>query len=680
MTRPTSSRLKGPGCPVCGLPIPSAATADDCQECGWRLRGPHVLGDLTADVVREFDERLGAAGRAFDLRAAARVEAALGAADPGIASRIFGIVRAAPPTAGEVDAARAQATAPPPGGAPIPTLTTVVAEARSRLNPPGTPGGARPAVLEVAADGVSLTVIELDGLSLAVAREVERWEWTQLLTGLPADREARLLQLAGGVGSAAPTPGAGAVKAGAVKAVVETASSAGATELVVASRLPAGWPLPGRFEAELTTPDNFAAALSPRRCHAWPGESVRDALVEPSTALAYDLVVAAVDPTTQRVTLTAVPAFPAGQLAQAGRAPTAEIPVTAPRSGLPLALVVVARPPGRPPGSDDPRTWQPVTIVRCSVPPGTPGRVLLSLADPRTVTFLEPDGAEATVGGPSGSPGLRDVWLTLLDELPSTYGSRPADVALLVETSGKDEGVVAARLGLLARLLDLLATEHSDPENVQVSVIGYRAHDSQSERVRRRPAVTSLVAVPPAEAAREVKDWRPSLSGELAAPVEDALHEAGLLPWREHARAVLITLGSRGPHPPEQEADLVWPCPDKRDWEFELRQLVQRVGPARVAVGGPVAGVGLRDNQHVPRALQAWKQLGAQGHLAAAAGAREVAERSGLFDNGDEKNAVGWGAGAGPAQRQPARPLVFPLRADTGGQTAGTGGTKKDGN
>ena len=722
---------KRPACPVCTLPIPAAARSapagsdaagDDgaawCAGCGWQLRGPHILGALTAVTVEDFDRRVAAAGRQFDLRAVALAELTLAAAEPDIAGRLAGTVRAAPPASGELEAARAQlAGGERPGGArrraaggpehsaagALPTLTSSVAVALGALE--RAPLAVRPGIVEVGADAVVLTVVRADELGLPVATEAARWEWHELLPGLPVERYARILRLAGGiggsrsadpaVGSAAAEPTAiaigdsvGTAVGTAVSRVAQAALAAEATELVVASWLPPQWPLPERLAAALAGPGPLTTVLPVNRARAWPGESVAAELAATPTRLPYGLVVAIVDEPTGAVTLTAEALFPAGTRVEPGAAVTAEVVVEVPRGVHELALVVVAAPPG----ARDPRSWQPLAIGHCAAAHhGAPVPIQVTLTDAHQLRFTEPAGVQiaettgvqaAAAGRPGGRPeDLATAWAGLLADVPDRYGSPPMDLVVLVETGGRDVGSIDTRLKLVIQLLDLVTNEHPDSQAVRVSVLGYGDHDLAHGR-RSRDVVARAEALSPKDAKRAVERWQPAprMSEALVAPLEDALHAAVAAPWRPGARAVLITIGARAPHVPWMTAAMAsqqaTPCPFEHDWEKDMQQLVARVRPTRVAVRGqqvviPAAGrPPLGGEAHEHWADRAWHSFGADGLIQGATSPRAVADRAGLLgDAARGHTARGDGVrgdgvrGDGASNGRPPGQLVFPLPA-----------------
>ncbi len=709
MNYPTQPRgSAGPVCPVCELAIPPALSGQTgeqrCGGCGWTLRGPVLLGPLTPEVTAAFDRRLGAASRRYDLDAAARVLAALGAAEPGLADELAGAVRAGPPAPGELEAARAELTAAARaagrGARPRgPTLTTVLLGLVGRMGRAGLggDGGVRPGVVEVTADRVTVSVIVVDELGLPVARELVRRDWAELLASLPSDRPARLLRLAGGVGSGGNGAGraadrggdaagraarqagdaAGAVPSAAIGAVTGALSAAGVTDVVVAWRLDDGWPPLERFAEALAEPGALRGNAT--WCRAWPGESLSAVLAQAPLPTGYGLVVAEVAQGSRTVRLTTVPLFDAGLVVGPSGTPPVEVTVGVPRGGFELALAVVARPGG----TTNPAAWRPVAIGRCVAAPGTPLPLRVALEGPRTVRFIEPPGTrseQVPPGGPAGpdSP-LAASWRELHDGQPATYGAEPLDLVLLVETGGVPP-TVAARLSLVERLLELVGREHPEPEAVRVSVIGYADHDVLDPIRAGLPVVRSVVARAPAEAARVPQGWRTEHVTDVAAPIEDALHAALDLPWRPDAYGVLITIGARGPHPPTKRGDtsLANECEFGHDWERLLRQLVERVNPVRIAArGGLDIAPTERSNEDVERADRAWAALGEHGQLPAGAGHRELAELAELLEEGpgpDEGFAGGAGfggaggfggggggsAGAGRRGRTLAVPLLTP--------------------
>jgi hypothetical protein len=203
------------GCPVCLAPV---TDEPECPHCYWTLDGNLVLGRLTPGIRHAFDERLAAARRHLDLRAAARAAGYPRHGVPERLARLESLIRGGPPRPGERD--------------------DVLRELERESTP--TPGRSGQVL-----DGVTAE-ITVRGLRAAVFHhgvedaEATEWPWTDLLPELPQDEDELLFRLAGGIGDLAIAPGTPEPK--------DLGVAAMATVLV--SRLP-GWAVPERLLARL---------------------------------------------------------------------------------------------------------------------------------------------------------------------------------------------------------------------------------------------------------------------------------------------------------------------------------------------------------------------------------------------------------------------------------------------
>ncbi|MGW3037425.1 WD40 repeat domain-containing protein [Streptomyces sp. NPDC001178] len=204
------------GCPVCLTPF---ADEPACARCRWVLHGPPVLGRVTPEIRRAFDERLAAARRRLDLTAAARAAGHPGHSAPERLARLEALVRHGPPPPGERDAVLRELEHDD---------TPAVEETRSL------PDGV---VAEITVRGLRATTVR-QGIEDAEATE---WGWDELLPDLPRDEDERLFLLAGGVGHrTSATP--------AVREPDDLGAARTATMLI--STLP-GWTVPELLLARL---------------------------------------------------------------------------------------------------------------------------------------------------------------------------------------------------------------------------------------------------------------------------------------------------------------------------------------------------------------------------------------------------------------------------------------------
>ncbi|WP_018500890.1 hypothetical protein [Parafrankia discariae] len=692
---PATTAAAAAGCPVCHRRVERQDVT--CPRCGWQLRGDYVLGEVTAELRRAFDERLTRARRRRDLRAVARVLAALEHtalehADPDLPARLAALVHGGPPSAAALAAERAAlaaeraargaeraaiATSTGPVGASgrpsAPELAVVLSSLLRRMGP-GEAG--RITVVELQPDAVVVSSLA-PGPGGVPGRPVatRAWDWSELLPALPADRDARRLSLAGGLGDD--------IRPASLAPVLAAVDGTRAAEILLV-RPAVDWPMISQAGNALA--DSLRRADNPRRAdgrrgadgherrqadnqrragggpgvhqaRARRGESLvvafDTALRRVPLAVSYGLVVAEVDQATRQVRLRTRDLFHPGAVATGGQPPTAEVTVTAPGfAPAELALAIVAGGPVSAHTDSDPYRWAPIALGWAAVAPGTELRLRLALDGPGRVRFLEPDGIRVD------NPG--SGWPELLAGLPRYYGASPVDVVCLVETAGTAQAV-APRLRLVEDLLALVEAEHADPESLRFTVLGFDDHDFLGRSRRgREPTVRAAGPGTVTRVRAVLRDWRPSApQHDFAAALEDALAAAARLPWRRGAAAALVTIGARPPHPPRQEADdLTLPCLVRHDWRRIMDDLVAERGPRRVAVRGELSTDLAQAGAAVPaRAGTAWNVLGADALLRlGTASARQVAEALGVL--------------AGPA----GRPLPLPLCTDAASSAAGAAG------
>jgi hypothetical protein len=209
-TRPAVDEV----CPVCLAPV---VDEPECAYCRWGLEGPVMLGPLTPEIRRAFDQRLVAARRRLDLTAAARAAGYPGRGEPERLARLAALVRGGAPRPAEREAVVRE----------LADEDTAAPERSGRL-----PDGS---VVEITVRGLrSMTV--LHGVEAADTTE---WPWPGLVPGLPQDADESLFRLAGGIGDRATT-------ASEPREPADLTASAD----VLVSRLP-GWAVPERLLARL---------------------------------------------------------------------------------------------------------------------------------------------------------------------------------------------------------------------------------------------------------------------------------------------------------------------------------------------------------------------------------------------------------------------------------------------
>jgi WD domain, G-beta repeat len=173
-------------CPVC-----SAATRQErCPRCGWTLFTGYLLGDVTDEDLRAFDEQLAEARRRHYLRAAAL---AAGYPRHGDEERQRRLARVIPGrAAGDDELREARQSA---GQLAVPSAAAPVAGAEAAgAAPPSRPG----TVAEVDAGGVTLMRWEPAAGPPAEQAAFSAWSWAQLLPRPPNDADELAFRLASG--------------------------------------------------------------------------------------------------------------------------------------------------------------------------------------------------------------------------------------------------------------------------------------------------------------------------------------------------------------------------------------------------------------------------------------------------------------------------------------------------
>lgn len=632
-------------CPVCHGRNEGGAI---CPACGWRSPDGEVASapdGRTSEPgeARELPtddappgwpaERLDAARRRFDLRAAVRAAGPSGGRDRATLERLRTLARGLPgpddeldQVEREVDAADAAAERADEAGLAL-ALTRLVAGDADRLT-----------FLEVGPDAIVEERAVADDVGTPALGSVgARHDWADLLPMLSSDQAERRFQLAGGVGRHPLDPDAVAgALAGALPTMVATAAGAGEVVLVDRS---AGWGIPAVAVALIRERFSPIADLTPP--HGVPLRDFADRVLRRAPLRhGYDLVLAAIDERTGAVRLDPRPLFPAGTAVPPGGELTAEVHAAVPPvATVPLALPVVVR------RGVEPAGWAVLRAGSVTPRGTTEAHVRVALDGPGRLRFADP-------------PNIEDdprAWADLIGSLPDHVDNSaiaPVDLVCAVELCG-DPTSVEARLGLVRDLLDLVDTGDSRVDGVRVGLLGYVDHTYE-----QRPAIASPAPIllspldEPGPARGVLGHWRPSPSRhDYAAPLEDALHALGRMPWRRGSQRVLVTVGTRPPHPPRQGADPALPCPYRHDWRRLLDDAVDRFRLRRLAVAGPPtwAGEGSAGQLGQRHAAEAWSELGADGLFVA-----------GEVTAGSLADLAGLSPGAAP------RALPFLLTAPTG--------------
>ena len=168
----------------------------------------------------------------------------------------------------------------------------------------------------------------------------------------------------------------------------------------------------------------------------------------------------------------------------------------------------------------------------------------------------------------------------LLATLPDRLVRLPAvHIVCLIEVSGEKKQVQDR----IDRLTELVGMVDAPDRDVQVSVVSYGPHSFDGVE-REEPVKARAWVVDAAAALLELSDLRgqsrPKDEFTLAAQLECALTKvAGNLDPRD-GQLVLVTAGSRPPHPPRADvrAPRVIRCPSRYDWQDAVSQLASLPG------------------------------------------------------------------------------------------------------
>jgi hypothetical protein len=519
------------GCPVCGRPIDGRPL---CAGCDRELHRPLWLGGDPVAEQRDFREVLDRDRRTFDARAAARI-------DP-VDGRFLPQIRGGQPSDEEwAEAVRAVTAVA--GLDPRGDLRAALQIAIANLD-----GAARTGVAEINRTGFTVTEVGADSLgSLRIWGDTTSLTWAEL--GFSTDPGELLFQLAG------QDPLRWRVALDRIVAEVSVEVS------VVVCGLP-GWRVP-ESAVNLLMVGHPAAVLV--RTTEPVGDQLELLVAEAPLQQPYELLVAAVRPGTREVALQTKQLFARG--AEIGSTETLTVRcVPSDVRGTVFAVVTW-------PGTDDPRLLSAETVKL------RPGRyqVRAVLEGPGQVRFIEPAGLV---------PDDR-TWAELMEAVPERLGAAVTKVDLIcaVELGGAREEV-DARLRLVRELIKMLDEECTEPDQLRIAVLGYSDHifDSRLEG-RRVVSGAWLGAVPDALRAvgRLTAEER---SYQAAAPVEDmlAVVASRLGKVRTGRKTVLLTVGSRPPHPARVGMASVLPCPNGCNWDQLLARLERNPDLARIAV------------------------------------------------------------------------------------------------
>ncbi|MFI5843783.1 hypothetical protein ACIA8K_29185 [Catenuloplanes sp. NPDC051500] len=495
-------------CPVCGENV--IADRADCGTCGRRLAGPLRLGRLTPADLDAAAAELAAAGRAWDLAAARRAGPAAGPHPAAGTGRLAALAR--PSGHGDTQ----MPVLPGDGDTP----TAGLPDLARRLH--GDQPYHRISIVEIAPEGLRLSETEEGGPALRAA-----WSrgWRQICPRLSADSDARLFQLAGGVGQLRPiSRPEWDAQVGA--ALGELTGLVRPPLLLVTA--PRGWVLLERAAADaaraLTTVGVVPALGDRAQLHRLVVTLLRG-LPPPE---GYDLLLAAPGTAGGGLTLARYPLL-APEPVEEDTDRTAHRVVYGPGAGGEVLIPVVPHAAG---------LGAAVTAIRLRTTPGEPVRITARQDTPGRVKLIARDAVTDDVPWPDRAAALP----TLLRATDPEH--EPLDLAVTVELGGGEWPLAQAR-----ELLVGLGEAGLLGPPARVAVITYGDH---------RPGQTLRLDVLPfgdPEVARRALGQAHPVPGyeDLLAPLEDALTSVTGLGWRPGGRRVVVPFATRLPHPPHQD-------------------------------------------------------------------------------------------------------------------------------
>jgi hypothetical protein len=535
---------------------------------------------------QEFTTRLDDARRQLDTRVAARIQA-----DPSPYERY---IRGGPPDAAQWAAAQRAARQDLGDAIGDDGLRAALSRLLEGLRP-----DAETAVVEVGAEGVTVTRVSLDRFGSPRLDRCADKAWTAILPMLSTADLERHFQLAGAISQLdrraiwdrlhRDLPD---IPAGALLVICRTA----------------GWLIPEWAASVAATRLGTTLVRTTGSVDSDPAMTILAALAASAPlGRAYGLLVAVVDADTGEVRTQT------RELFAAGARPDAE-------SGLLLrrlpsdhedtALAIFV---------GDADSGEPLALYSLPLPE--------EVLDFELRAILEGPG-RVRIAQPGGAASHLNSWAEVQAGIPHRVDvpAIPADLVCAVDLSGPND-TVRARLRLLRRMLEILGTEY--PEAVQLRVAVLACVDHRFEGAAEYlPVVRGKEPGPTLDALVWLnRQTAAEIRYPLAAPVEDLLHEASLLladSHRDGRAARLITVAGRRPHPNPRGDERPLRCPLKYRWRDIMGQLTGPIGARCVAVA---------DALPADDTLQAiWRNLGPAGlHALPNAKPRLIAEDLGLL-------------------------------------------------
>jgi hypothetical protein len=214
------------------------------------------------------------------------------------------------------------------------------------------------------------------------------------------------------------------------------------------------------------------------------------------------------------------------------------------------------------------RRFRIVSVQSADIPPG--------MYEPTAV--LARPGQVVFEGLPAALRPEQRRWSDIVAAIPEKLDrAPPAHLVCLIEVSGGREGLRHR----IDRVEQLITSASAGTGQLAVSLVSYGPH-AFDHRQHEEPATVLAWATTGDRALAVLGRLRdrtpPEEEYPRAAQLECALAEvAGRLTGRDSGRdgrPVLVTVGSRPPHPPRVDIQTeIIPCPERRDWRRSLEEL-----------------------------------------------------------------------------------------------------------
>jgi len=239
------------------------------------------------------------------------------------------------------------------------------------------------------------------------------------------------------------------------------------------------------------------------------------------------------------------------------------------------------------------RRFQIVSLISAAIPPG--------VYEP-TAVLVRP-GQVVFEGLPAVLRAEQRRWPEIVGAIPAKLDRAPsAHLVCLIEISCTTEKLA----NRIDRVEQLIASVGAGRGQLSVSLVSYGPH-AFDHREHEEPAAVLAWATTSDRALTALRGLRsrppPDDEYPWAAQLECALAEVATRLTGRDGRPVLVTVGSRPPHPPRVDIQTeIIPCPERQDWRWSL-------GHLRTVTGitfGALYDRGVRG--------EIWKQLGREAH------------------------------------------------------------------